>query len=128
MLSSTDTSGLGVDANGALVNGANYAVIDTGTIDTMSGSSVEHDTLANGNYLAMIVYDAENGLYGISDAALVQEIIDNPPTAGSLDGRVFQNDPEGYMVANMATAVPEPTSGLLLLLGVAGLALRRRRA
>ena len=27
-----------------------------------------------------------------------------------------------------ATAIPEPTSGLLLLLGVAGLALRRRRA
>jgi len=26
------------------------------------------------------------------------------------------------------TAVPEPTSGLLLLLGVAGLALRRKRA
>ena len=27
-----------------------------------------------------------------------------------------------------ATAVPEPTSGLLMLLGMAGLALRRRRA
>ena len=29
---------------------------------------------------------------------------------------------------NSASAVPEPTSGLLMLLGVAGLALRRRRA
>ena len=34
----------------------------------------------------------------------------------------------GYDGAGWYTAVPEPTSGLLLLLGVAGLALRRRRA
>jgi len=34
----------------------------------------------------------------------------------------------GYKGAGWYTAVPEPTSGLLMLLGMAGLALRRRRA
>ncbi len=33
-----------------------------------------------------------------------------------------------YSTAGWYSAVPEPTSGLLMLLGVAGLALRRRRA
>lgn len=35
---------------------------------------------------------------------------------------------EGYKGAGWYTAVPEPTSGLLMLVGLAGLALRRRRA
>ena len=35
---------------------------------------------------------------------------------------------DGYAGAGWYSAVPEPTSGLLMLLGMAGLALRRRRA
>ena len=42
---------------------------------------------------------------------------------------VFNKDAKGFVNAGWYTAsVPEPTSGLLLLLGVAGMALRRRRA
>ena len=45
------------------------------------------------------------------------------------DGILFRDDEgSGWMPYTAPTPVPEPTSGLLLLLGVAGLALKRKRA
>ena len=126
---STVTSGLSIDGTGALVNKDGYAIIETGSFDA-SAYNTSNGTIANGNYLALVIYDAANNLYGVSDANLVSGIIAEPPTAGTL-AMDFQNDggAEGYLIANTATSsVPEPTSGLLMLLGVAGLALRRRRA
>lgn len=51
----------------------------------------------------------------------------------SIDGSLDTDYPFAFTAATGATqsewqSVPEPTSGLLLLIGVAGLALRRRRA
>ena len=43
-------------------------------------------------------------------------------------GTTVMDVSKGYSSAGWYAAVPEPTSGLLMLLGVAGLALRRRRA
>ena len=131
MISATDTSGLSVDKDGNLVNSANYSVVGTGSFGP-DGSDFAEGSIANGNYLAMIVYDSANGLYGVSDANQVSGIVEAPPTAGSL-AQHFQNDggSEGYLIANTpvpSEPVPEPTSGLLMLLGVAGLALRRKRA
>ena len=129
MVSATDTSGLSVDGSGNLVNSATYAVLGTGSFTSAGGGTLE-GTVANGNYLALVIYDAANSLYGVSDANIVSGIVEAPPTAGSLAVN-FQNDggAEGYMIANTPTAsVPEPTSGLMLLLGIAGLALKRKRA
>jgi len=61
-------------------------------------------------------------------------------TSGTIAKGAQQSDTATIQFGNMATAtqnasnwvgsspVPEPTSGLLMLLGIAGLALRRRRA
>ena len=52
------------------------------------------------------------------------------PTSGTTAGMIFgdEGDLLGSAVAKNWTAVPEPTSGLLLLVGGALLALKRRRA
>ena len=131
MGSATDTSGLSVDKDGNLVNSASYGVLDTGAFTASGGGTLE-GTVANGNYLALVIYDSANGLYGVSDANAVSGIVEAPPTAGSLAAN-FQNDggSEGYLIANTpvpTSPVPEPTSGLLMLLGVAGLALKRKHA
>ena len=95
----------------------------TGAVNGLTGASAT---------LFAVVFDTYSTTEGIADAGYYYKT-----------GTVTQNtfDPTGSDPATTAvftstqmtgtwtaTAVPEPTSGLMLLLGMAGLALRRRRA
>ena len=109
-----------------------FTQVDSGTFGyNQFAGGIDLDVANNGKYLTMICFsddyqiDGKN-IYGVASGEL-SGALDTPPT--DFNGVDFSNDGGGYFVLNQAAqAVPEPTSGLLLLLGVAGVALRRRRA
>ncbi len=133
---SSSTSGISVDADGNLVLGSGmtqFGSAGSGSQD-MAGSIDGLSEANNGDFYTFVIYDAANGLYGIANAVAVSGIQDSPPQNGNL--LTFQNDGGAngdstpYMMANLAiptSDIPEPTSGLLLLIGGSLLALRRKQ-
>ena len=138
-LTSSDTTGISVDKDGNLTLGSGMTQLKTGAIsDISTGFAGDVSGIAANQYLALVVYDSDAvagtyvGAYGIAVGQVSADASDDPPVTGTVYSNsltAFNNDAEGYVAANIGiVGVPEPTSGLLLLLGGAMLALRRRRA
>ena len=137
--SSSDTSGITVSDGGVVGGlGGGQSVAMKGMIvdSTTIGGTLDPVSAAdNGNYYALVLWDGldskDGGMFGISDAVAMSGVSDGPVMPGvPIDFRNGEDEFGGVTFLNQnvtgAGPVPEPTSGLLLLIGVAGMALRRR--
>ena len=130
------------DATGANILGSTTL---TGTGDqlfTSKSSAISNQSFLDGEgqvvevanatkYMASIVMSGDFGNGGTQDF-LATDKFEFTSAGNGETSLKFDTDPKILNVTagtvQWTEAVPEPTSGLLLLLGVAGLALRRRRA
>ena len=105
----------------------------TGT-NNRAGADGESTGIAAGDNLVFVIVDGAvadgNNYWVVNDYTIDAANIFEPPATGTKATIVLST--QGTAGSGKFTAgsspVPEPTSGLLMLLGIAGLALRRRRA
>ena len=94
---------------------------------TFDEENADNNPFKNGDILGVMFKDSSGKLSQLTYVA-DGKTVDDVYTISGLSNNTWAGTTFAYATAGNFTAVPEPTSGLLMLLGVAGLALRRRRA
>ena len=109
----------------------------TGTANVLASNSGK--TLDAGTYTSfLVVFNSDDPVAGQDKYCVVSGIANQTITFSATkasasfgtgnSGAAIVNDPDNWKSYGPSADTPEPTSGLLLLLGVAGLALKRKRA
>ncbi len=116
---------------GTIATWASGSTVAAGTTFRASGSSSQDNGTTTAYYA--VIYDAAT-VAGAKNYIVSDNVSITTATSGASVNLAF-GAMSGTTAANkflnsswQAVAVPEPTSGLLMLVGLAGLALRRRRA
>ena len=107
----------------SLSNAMDSQALDYGTFFFTGGTGLTDDGSDTAHMFAVVINNTGDG-YWVSD---MQNITINDAIKGGAAASFAFADVENISFTAIGD-VPEPTSGMLLLLGVAGLALRRRRA
>ena len=136
VLGAENVSAAFATAVGSAVNSAAYDGAEWSFANPAKGEwddanwvvAVDSATAGPINYY-QVAFDSANNAVLISDS-----FTDTIPSVGAAivefndDGATAFAESTGFTSGGWYAAVPEPTSGLLMLVGLAGLALRRRRA
>ena len=105
------------------------SVTATGS-NARAGATGDTTGVAGGDNLVWVIVDGAvadgSKFWVVNDYAIPSASVYEPPASGTIPTIVLST--QGTAGSGTFTAVPEPTSGLLLLLGMAGLALKRKRA